>query len=766
MSKSGDLGGFSMTGLFLMEAETQAQTLSEGLLKLEKSPEGDCDIAGLMRAAHSLKGGARIVQAEALVDFAHAMEDYFVAVSKGDLKVLSVHIDRLLEGVDLMEGMVAARESGFPAFIEGSAERFKLLSGLYRAFIKGGDFEVRRDPEALKYEMREPESAAAPLAELALSSVVPVPSELAVTQKFASEKDGFVKVSTGRMEHLIGLAGEAFSHAKKLRSLEDRFGVFRKLFAEWVELLEPCLGDDGGALRHHDRERLKTGLADLTHSLSGVSAQFPDFGLELEGFADTFYNVVVSCKIVPFEDLAKMFSRMVRDMSKTLGKKVNLEIIGAKTGLDRDIMEKLEAPLNHLLRNAMDHGLEMPAERLAAGKPETGSIVSSAFHWGGMFNITMTDDGRGIDIANVRELVVERGLASREMVDAMPAREVLDFLFLPGFTTRRAVSELSGRGVGLDVVMNMVQEVKGEVTIDTKLGAYTTFHLRLPVTLSIISAMVAEIGGELYAFPSSRIDCLLCLPSKEIITLENRQFVRYGDRNVGLVGGRGIFGYDEQREMGSGDVHVLVMSDRYNQYGMVVDRFVGEEKMVARPMDKRLGKLSCINSASVLEDGSLVLVADVEDVVRAIDNHVKSGSLRKLGIGEAATEKGAAAARILVVDDSITVRELEKHILEPHGYVVDTAVNGMDGWNAVRTGDYDLVITDIDMPRMNGFELVGKIRSDSHLATLPVIIVSYKDREEDKLKGMECGANYYLTKSSFHDNTLVEAVGKLLGGMR
>ncbi len=795
-----DLSGFSMTNLFLMEAEEQSQTLSDGLLKLDKNPNDMSDIPALMRAAHSLKGGARIVQSDRIVEFAHAMEDFFVAVSKNELTINSTHIDRLLAGVDIIAEMSTCGEDGFKAFTESHEKQFVDMTAEFRNFISNPEVTetakpkpekkskpkpeketateeivIQPDPDSANFEGEifpdssaekiETESEPIPEKETATEDNFTSSESIGVVRKFSSSKDGLVKVAAPRMEKILGLAGETFIHTKKVRSVEETFHLIRSDFSLFSDMLEKLIGY---IPEHHMTEDLlyscsmiKEDYDKLFRRLSAFASNISDFGLEMEGFSEKLYDEVVSCKIMPFEDLSKVFSRMVRDVSRKLGKKVNLKIIGEKTGLDRDILEKLEAPLVHLLRNAIDHGLETPDSRKKAGKSEAGTIVISAHHWAGMFNITMTDDGRGIDIENLRKIIVNRGLVNSNMAKDMPDSEVLDFLFLPGFSTKTTVSELSGRGVGLDVVMNMIQEVKGEISIDTKLGEYTAFKMRLPVSLSVVSSLIVDIGDEFYAFPANRIDHLLYVPIDELKTLENHQFVEYNGENIGVVAGRDIFGYPPKGAENN-MIPLLIVSDRYNCYAMAVDHFIGEEKIAVRPLDKRLGKLTCINSVAVLDDGSTVLTVDIDDVVRSIDNRIKHNMLHNFTRSET-SGSAESSLRILVVDDSITVRELEKHILESHNYSVDTAVNGVDGWNAVRTVSYDLIITDIDMPRMNGFELVTKIKSDVRLADIPVIIVSYKDRQEDRLKGMECGANYYLTKSSFHDNTLIDAVQKLTG---
>jgi two-component system sensor histidine kinase and response regulator WspE len=341
----------------------------------------------------------------------------------------------------------------------------------------------------------------------------------------------------------------------------------------------------------------------------------------------------------------------------------------------------------------------------------------------------------------------------------MSEPELLEFLFLPGFSTASALTEYSGRGVGLDVVQTMVRKVGGSVRITTQLGKGTCFHLQVPITLSVLRAVLVDIAGEAYAFPHNRIDRLLRVPLAEVRSLEQRQFITVDGQNVGLVLAAQLLDLPSAAAS-SGELPVLLLSDQTGQYGLIVESFRGEQDLVVRPLDPRLGRVPNINAAAILDNGSPVLIADVEDLIRSMDQFIQGNTLRRTGREEQAA---GPRKRILVVEDSITVREVERQLLRNQGYDVAVAVDGKEGWNLVRSEHFDLVITDIDMPRMNGLELVSAIRADQSLKTIPVVIISYKEREEDRLRGLEVGANYYLTKSSFHDNTFLQAVTDLIG---
>jgi two-component system sensor histidine kinase and response regulator WspE len=412
-----------------------------------------------------------------------------------------------------------------------------------------------------------------------------------------------------------------------------------------------------------------------------------------------------------------------------------------------------------MVRNSLDHGLESPDERAAKGKPPVGTVRVEARHRSGLLLISVSDDGRGVDFDRLRARITQRGLAGADVLTRLSEPELLEFLFLPGFSTAAAVTDISGRGVGLDVVQDAARSVGGVVRPFVRPGEGLTIQLELPLTLSIVRALLVEVAGDPYALPLTRIERLLTVEASELRMVEGRHYVTSGDaEHLGLVSAREVL------ELGdpvvADPLRVVVLSDRHGRWGLVVDRFLGERDLVVQPLESALGKIPNIGAAAMLEDGSPVLIADAEDLVRSIDKLVKSGGARS---AQGAEADRAPRKRVLVVDDSVTVRELQRGLLESRGYDVTLAVDGMDGWNAVRTDRYDLVITDVDMPRLDGIGLVTRIRADDRLASLPVVIVSYKDREEDRLRGLEAGADHYLTKSSFEDDRFLALLSDLIG---
>ncbi|MBW2709014.1 MAG: hybrid sensor histidine kinase/response regulator [Deltaproteobacteria bacterium] len=761
----------AMLDLFHAEVETHVAVLNDGLLALENNPGATDQLEALMRAAHSIKGGARIVGLDAAVKVAHAMEDCFVAAQKGAVLLGSEQIDILLRIVDILINIAESIHGGETDWVSRHGGEIDHLMAAMTAIIHG-EAPIPVSPVAEPFVEDPvpvvPSDSESDLSLAKAEDIKPVLKE--TTEKSpalvkSGELDRTVRVTAAKIERLMGQAGEVVVGAGWLPTFSESLLDLKRNHLELLTLLE---GLQDAIMRKEKRSRAQELIARAREKTKACTLQLADrlnqfdiFTGATAALSDRIYHEVISVRMRPFSDGVQGFPRLVRDLARDLGKKVRLEIKGKGTEVDRDILEKLDAPLNHLIRNAVDHGIESPEERAAAGKPETGLLQLEASHRSGMLMITVKDDGRGIDLEKLRQKIVEKKMTPHEMATRMTETELMEFLFLPGFSTAKNVTEISGRGVGLDVVHNMVHEVSGVVRAVSNPGEGLAFHIELPLTLSVVRTFLVEIAGEPYAFPLARIDRCLELRPSDIDIVEDRQYFRFDDNNIALLDIHNVLELEtplENREK----LFVVVLSDRLNAYGLAVDKFLGECDLVVRPLDARLGKVPDISSVAVMLDGAPVLIFDVEDLVRSIDNLLAGRRLRKLNPGSEAIE-ARKQKRILVVDDSFTVREMERKLLESKGYLVDTAVDGVDGWNAIRTGSYDMVISDVDMPRMNGIEFVNRIKRHAELKSIPVIIVSYKDKEEDRLAGLQAGANYYLTKSSFQDDSFIRAAVNLIG---
>ncbi len=775
----------SMLGMFRSEVETQAATLNDSLLELENNPGATEKLEALMRSAHSIKGGARIVGLDAAVKVAHVMEDCFVAAQKGKLSLGSEYIDVLLTGVDMLVRIAQIAEEGSIEWFTSHQKDIEGLLASLAAILRGesvpqilSDESQEQLAAVLPVESSSPPQRSTPEPTPSLSksgqpsvktaATAPIASsssDMKPGEKTSEDKDRMVRVTAMKVERLMGLGGEVVVSSRWLPPFSQSLLTLKKGHNELFVILEKLrdiLGrEEGNAPARELVQNAREKTRECSLYLADRLNQFDMFVNTSANLSDRLYHEVIGVRMRPFADGIQHFPRMVRDLARDLGKKARFEIIGKSTEVDRDVLEKLDAPLTHLLRNAIDHGIESPEKRIAVGKPEVGTLRLEALHRSGMLMITVTDDGRGINLDKLRQKVIRKGLTNEEMVAQMTESELMDFLFLPGFSTTDTITEISGRGVGLDVVQDMVHKVGGVVRAASKPGEGVRFFLELPLTLSVIRTFLVEVSGESYAFPLARIDRCVLISKDEIEIVEDRQYFRFDEHNIALIDIHDILEMEDPTFQ-ENELPVVVVSDRTNSYGLLVDKFIGESDLVVRPLDPRLGKVPDIGAAAVMLDGSPVLIFDVEDLVRSVDSILSGKRLRKVGKEAEETEE-IRLKHILVVDDSITVREMERKLLENRGYAVEVAVDGADGWNAVRTGDFDVIVTDIDMPRMNGIELVTNIKQDDDLKSLPVIIISYKDTEEHRLQGLQVGADYYLTKSSFQDNSFIDAVVDLIG---
>ncbi|CAK9890948.1 MULTISPECIES: hybrid sensor histidine kinase/response regulator [Pseudomonas] len=746
----------SLLELFSLEAEAQTQVLSAGLLALERNPTQADQLEACMRAAHSLKGAARIVGVDAGVSVAHVMEDCLVGAQEGRLLLRPEHIDALLQGTDLLMRIATPGDVSIDAAVQTFLVQMAALL----------------DPGAAPAPAV---AAPAPLPELEPVAVEPPSVEPEPEAEAAPVRSGkrtgeggerVLRVTAERLNSLLDLSSKSLVETQRLKPYLATLQRLKRMHGQSIRALDGLkqqLESSGQSPEVQDAlaqaQRL---LGETQQILLQQASDLDEFGWQASQRAQLLYDTALACRMRPFADVLTGQSRMVRDLGRSLGKQVRLEIEGEKTQVDRDVLEKLEAPLTHLLRNAVDHGIESPERRLVAGKPLEGQIRLRASHQAGLLVLEISDDGGGVDLAHLRQSIVERQLSPAETVAQMSEAELLTFLFLPGFSLRDRVTEVSGRGVGLDAVQHMVRQLRGSIELTQTSGQGSCFHLEVPLTLSVVRSLVVEVGAEAYAFPLAHIERTLELPAEAIVQIEGRQHFWHEGRHIGLVAASQLLNRPPSQDEGQ-SIKVVVIREREMLYGVAVERLIGERVLVVMPLDARLGKVQDISAGALLDDGAVVLIIDVEDLLRSVEKLLSTGRLERIERGQRSVRE-AARKRVLVVDDSLTVRELERKLLSNKGYEVAVAVDGMDGWNALRSEDFDLLITDIDMPRMDGIELVTLLRRDSRLQSLPVMVVSYKDREEDRRRGLDAGADYYLAKASFHDDALLDAVVELIGG--
>lgn len=739
-----DWSDFSLMGLFRLEVETQVVELNRGLLEIERADGADGGsgdggmrdrLERLMRAAHSIKGAARIVQIEAAVTVAHVLEDHFVAALEGRLRLAGEPVDVLLAGVDLLSQLSSIEKDNLAAQLPAYEVEAKLVADSITA--------------------------------LAVDAVTPAVSRMSDsdTASAAAQTSAgrMIRISAENLNRLMGLAGESLVEANWLQPFGESLRRLKQQQSGILAGLERYRYEQGHQVDDSVRAEQDIDLDSIDSAVMAMQSaqqflgdrlsELDLFSRRFSQLSDGLYREVVASHMCAFEEGTKGYDRLVRDLSKSREKQVRLEIEGLATQVDRDILSKLDAPIVHLMTNAVVHGIESAARRQAMGKPEIGTVRVSAMHRAGMLAISVEDDGAGVDLMALRQKVVAKGLTTTELAEQMLEAELLEFLFLPGFSTTDSVDALAGRGYGLDLARNMAQSVGGSLRMFSTLGVGTSFQFQLPLTLSVVRSLLFEVAAEPYALSLARIERVLTLAPEQIHYSESRPYFvmesTSGSRreNVSLVCARQLLGRTGTAEK-SDTISVVVLGESGQRYGIRVDRFTEERDLVVRPLDVRLGKVPNVSAAAMTERGEPVLILDVADVVRSAEK-IAAGQVCALSsevdLTKAKTDfqtvekmSESGPKRVLVVDDSMTVRAMEQKLLQNRGYAVEIAVNGVEGWNAVRMNPYDLVMTDVDMPRMSGIELIEQMRAYGPTQKIPVIVVSYKDREADQM----AGANY------------------------
>jgi chemotaxis protein histidine kinase CheA len=479
----------------------------------------------------------------------------------------------------------------------------------------------------------------------------------------------------------------------------------------------------------------------------------------LDPVIDELQAKMKEIKMLPLSTIFDGFSRMVRDIASQQGKEVNLVISGEETELDKRVMEGIKNSLIHILRNCIDHGIEEPDVRVALGKERHGTIRVSAFHEADNVVITVEDDGRGMDVDQIKETALRKRLFSRLDLERMAEKEILNIVFLNGYSTSPVVTDVSGRGMGLDIVRRDITQLKGRVILAAQKERGTKFTLVLPLTIAVIQVLLVEAEKMLFALPMLSITESVKVKMDEVSTIEGRMAITLRDQTVPLVRLKEVLGLPlstNEEVKGKDQMPVVIATSFDRRVGFIVDRIVGEQEVFIKNLGKHLGKVKNVSGAIILASGEVVVVLDVTDLIA-------HSALRLPAVARHAPAEKYKERRILVVEDAFSTRELEKSILENHGYLVDTAVDGLDALERVAGNAYDLVVSDIEMPRMDGFELCRALKTQKGAKDIPFVMVTGLQKEEDKRRGMELGADAYLVKSGFEQSNLLDTIERLVG---
>jgi two-component system chemotaxis sensor kinase CheA len=748
----------ALVSRFREELDERVSVIEEGLITCERKGCEQTLVDRIMREAHTLKGSASMMGFSDIARLAHKLED---VLSKGSWAEgetnLEVHFG-ILDSIREVGGVIFGGGSKDPA--DGEEEPREPQPTSCPSSSADIDNSVSEPSTAdLGPVLPSPgNSTATGVAEKAQSKSAETNSPKAGTSTADSKKVDSgtcvpdeavqsVRVDVKKLDQLMNMVGEL---------VVEKIKVSQRA-RDLTSLLSSVQDLNMSLVHNHERQTCAGSCRMIEKEIVRIIEDFADTVDQLAFVTSQLQQSVMDVRMLPLEVIFRAFPRAVRDIAKAEGKQVEFEITGDETELDKTIIEAIRDPLLHVLRNAVSHGIEAPDERARLGKPAAGTVTLKAYSRGSQVIIEVEDDGRGISSDEIREIGIECGLLTPDDASCMSDDEVLNLIFAPGFSTRSSVSQVSGRGVGLDVVKNDVAQLKGIVEVRSIPGVSTRITIRLPLTLIITSALFVQVSGETYALPLDHIEETIRVYRDDIKTVATRDAISLRGEIIPLIRLSEVFGLEkDSKPEDDPTCHVVIASFGDRKAGLLVDELEGKIEVVAKPLGDHLRKVPYIASATLLGTGDVVLILDVPSLIAGA-----AGS----GIQQVSrlVSDDHGCRSILVVEDSLITRDLEKSILEAAEYSVGVAANGVEALEKLSSSDYDLVLTDVNMPSMDGIEMIRRMKKDARLKDIPVVVLSSREDDEDKIKGLEAGASAYLGKNSFDQAILLDTVGRLIG---
>lgn len=760
MEKKDDEFLKKLLATFRIEAEEHIRALTSGLIEMEKTsvPERQAEIIEtVFREAHSLKGAARSVNMTDIEKICQPLESVFSALKCKDITMSSDLFDILHKAVDSLNDLLISSDA------ERTASEKPLIKKLVQQLENAskGELPLTEKPESEKIEGEIPvapkHEAYRSLAEEKplLTETVRISTEKLNSIMLQAEELLYAKLSTNQRAEELRETYNALAEWKKELSkfrFSD-FGTRNKILISRQPVFRNPQFDEFLDRNEHHIKLLESKLISITKSAES------DFR-SLSGMVDNLLDDMKKASMLPFSSLLDIFPKLVRDLSHDRGNKVEIVIKGGDIVIDRRILEEMKDPFIHLVRNSIDHGIEKPDERALRKKPLAGTIAITISQVNSSkVEIVFSDDGAGIDIPKVTASGVSAGILSQMEVDKSSEQETLALIFQSGVSTSPIITDISGRGLGLAIVKEKVENLGGVISCDISAGIGTSFKIVLPLTIATYRGVLVRMDEHIFALPTANIDCMKRIKKDEIKTVENRETISVNGRVISLVPLHAVLEFPKKGKKGESDfIQIMLLRAAEKCIAFSVDEVLHEQEVQVKGLGKQLSRVRNIAGATVLGTGKIALILNIPDLMKSAVKF-SSAPERAIIVAEEGIEK---KKNILVIEDSITARALLKNILETAGYTVRTAVDGIDALTALRTDDFDLVVSDVDMPRMNGFDLTAKIRSDKDLSFLPVVLVTALESREDRERGIDAGANAYIVKSSFDQSNLLETIKRLI----
>jgi two-component system chemotaxis sensor kinase CheA len=737
MDKKQDAFLLELLKSFKMEATEHYRTILNELVELEKNPpapELQSLIETIFREIHSIKGAAMAVNQHDIGRLCQGIESIFHKAKQGKFTLTSPHFEALYKAADLLGVMFSEIET-----TKKSIDSTLLLQIIKRldAFTTGQELpdstpipdshEITGASE--KQEQPEPVSLSTLISDQKTIQTEPSPAEI-------SGQIRIPKTDQIPTQDTVRIA------TSKLRKLLYEAEIFISIKA---------------AFEFYIREIKKLQINEL----SVISKEMDQLQHALSRSVDDLLLNIKTTLLFPFSTVLDIIPKIVRDLGKEYKKEINLVILGGEIEIDRRILEEINNPLIHLIRNCIDHGLETPKIRKKAGKHPDGILeVIVRQDTGRQITVTVRDDGSGIDREKVIQSAIKAGIVSRESGDRMTDAEVFRLIFKSGISTSPFITDISGRGLGMAIVAEKVSKLGGSIDVDSVPGQGTTFTIKLPVTIANFRGVVVEVNDRFFIIPTTSVEKAVRIRKNEIRSVQSKQFILLSDESISLVRLSDILEIPVGKSKKLEEIPILILVAGQDRIAFGVDQVHGEMEVTVRDMGPQLVHVRNISGVTILGSGMVVPIINIPELMDSAAHFTKGETVTQVSEGEETPEK--LQKRVLVAEDSITMRSLLRNILESAGFMVKTAVDGMEAYQLMQKEFFDLLVTDIEMPRMNGFELTTRIRHDNLLSAIPVILVTALDSPDDRQRGMESGANAYIVKGSFEQSNLMEMIHRLI----
>ncbi|MEC4885328.1 MAG: hybrid sensor histidine kinase/response regulator [Scytonema sp. PMC 1070.18] len=762
-----------LRSLYKTASEERIQKIEAALLHLEKNPQDHAKLEGLLRDIHSLKGDSRMLGVTDVETLTHQIEEILGTVKRGEQILTPQLFDNLYLGLDAIHKIASEAVTGQPSGVSV----FYVLAQLMASESSDTCSEIQ-EPVA---ELED-----VPFTEISVeqssegSDIVPIsePSEptelLAETLSQVSDYQiDTIRVESEKLDKLLNQVGELIvtkgQFADQLDEIDETIALWeelsRQIFANrhmFKDLQKHEQGQEPRSL-HNLYTLLENRLKQMGVNLNRLRNRTYDSTAKLENVSEELKSGVTSLRLLPFSTIFHLFPRTIRDLAKQQGKEVDLLMEGEQTSVDKRILEEIKDPLLHLLRNAVDHGIETPSERHKHNKPPTATIYLRAYQSGNTVCIEVADDGRGLDVESIKRAAVRRGLRTEEELARMSTSEIQSLIFAPGFSTRNAVTEISGRGVGLDVVRANVERLKGNIFVEFTPGKGCLFRITLNNILATNYVLIVKVNQNPYAIPVECVETMLLVSPQEIFAVEGSQTFAFQGEPVSIAWLADLLGLPVQvpattqaLNAALSSIPCVILRIGSERLGLLVDSILELQDIVLKAQSHLLKRVCNISGATILGTGEICMVLNPLDLFKSAKRIIVSITVQELA------QKAQIKQKILLIEDSLPIRTQMRRILETAGYDVIVAVDGQDGLDKLGESQFDAVVSDIQMPNLDGLEFTARIRQLPQYKKLPVILVTTLASEEDKRRGAKVGANAYLTKKEFEQGVFLDTLRKLV----